>query len=301
MSKYKYFVHGLKVASELELDAYSYEFDEPDVEISLNDDVVLDKKVLFEDHVYSIGKDVVLEKVNKIGTFYSKDGKYINIKKETALEAQMVNFFIEGRGFAPILNQRGILTLHGSVVRYKGIGIAILGDSGAGKSSLTMGFINDGASFVSDDLIGVYNEDGNAVIYQGLNCQKLGNRLINRYDVESLIKCQVKYPGMMLEKYLIDQSSILKLEPTELKAIVILSKHKSPMETLYAKGADKVRLIFENFYRKDYIDYFIPFEKQYEIIHQLVNNCKIISLKRELGVESVNKQLKVLKEMLNEY
>ncbi|MBI4866025.1 MAG: hypothetical protein HY816_03650 [Candidatus Wallbacteria bacterium] len=54
-----------------------------------------------------------------------------------------------------LLHLRGVLCLHGSVLARNGRAIGILGDSGAGKSTVATALIRNGATLVSDDLLAV--------------------------------------------------------------------------------------------------------------------------------------------------
>lgn len=57
-----------------------------------------------------------------------------------------------GIGMGLLLHRRGILCLHGSVVSIKGRSFALLGASGAGKSTTAAALVAHGATLISDDL-----------------------------------------------------------------------------------------------------------------------------------------------------
>ncbi len=69
---------------------------------------------------------------------------------ECKLNLNQVINFINNRFMQYILKQKGIL-LHAAAVQFNGLGIAMSGFSGKGKSTLALFFLNQGADFVSND------------------------------------------------------------------------------------------------------------------------------------------------------
>lgn len=64
-----------------------------------------------------------------------------------------------GIGLGLLLHRRGVTCLHGSVVSVGGRTIALLGDSGAGKSTTAAALVAEGGTLISDD-IAVLRSDG---------------------------------------------------------------------------------------------------------------------------------------------
>ncbi len=60
-----------------------------------------------------------------------------------------------GIGMGLLLHRRGVLCLHGSVISINGRTFALLGESGAGKSTMAAALVARGGKLVSDDLAAV--------------------------------------------------------------------------------------------------------------------------------------------------
>ncbi|MET4700187.1 hypothetical protein ABIE65_003226 [Constrictibacter sp. MBR-5] len=60
---------------------------------------------------------------------------------------------VMGWAIGYLLVLRGAVCLHGSVVRFQGRTVALLGDSGTGKSTLAAAAVRAGADLLSDDLV----------------------------------------------------------------------------------------------------------------------------------------------------
>lgn len=72
-----------------------------------------------------------------------------------AFEAYVANFAV-----SVCLLLQGEELLHSTVVRHRGLGIAFLGHSGAGKSTMTAHFISHGAELVTDDMLRITDRQG---------------------------------------------------------------------------------------------------------------------------------------------
>ncbi len=88
-----------------------------------------------------------------IGEFCLRDGKEIAIRRRPGVSEDILNLFISGSVFAMLLHQRGMTTLHGSVVAVENQGIAFLAPKGAGKSTLALAMHGIGATLISDDIV----------------------------------------------------------------------------------------------------------------------------------------------------
>jgi hypothetical protein len=73
------------------------------------------------------------------------------LARDTADEAYQT--YLLGQALSFALLRMGIEPLHATVVEWDGAGIALVGDSGYGKSSLAAAFLRDGARLVTDDLL----------------------------------------------------------------------------------------------------------------------------------------------------
>lgn len=72
-----------------------------------------------------------------------------------------------GVGMGLLLHRRGVLCLHGAALHINGRTIALLGESGAGKSTTSAALITRGASALSDDLVALRPRDGGFVVEPG--------------------------------------------------------------------------------------------------------------------------------------
>ncbi len=70
----------------------------------------------------------------------------------TAAKLEFVPTVLVGIGLGLLLNRLGIVCVHGSVVLVGGRAIALLGDSGTGKSTAAAALVASGGTLISDDI-----------------------------------------------------------------------------------------------------------------------------------------------------
>ena len=118
------------------------------------------KSPLFNDGFYIVNQQECSLHVDGVGNFYASNGKKVEYSAEPDADPNWVNLYLYGQVLVALLHQRKIINFHASSFIYDGRGIMILGETGAGKSSLTVSFALAGAGFLSDDLTAVIFREG---------------------------------------------------------------------------------------------------------------------------------------------
>lgn len=93
-----------------------------------------------------------LLKVPELANFHVHAGEQISVAVVDGADFGLLAVYLQGYMLAILLQQRGHLVLHGTVLQRDGLGIAICGDSGSGKSTLAAALLQQGWALVSDDL-----------------------------------------------------------------------------------------------------------------------------------------------------
>ncbi len=90
-----------------------------------------------------------------IGTFLVRSGNEIIVDPVPGVEERVLRLFLLGPTLALLLHQRGRLVLHASAVGTDHAAIAILGESGQGKSTLAAALYARGFTAVADDVVSI--------------------------------------------------------------------------------------------------------------------------------------------------
>lgn len=102
--------------------------------------------------MWTIGPSEFRMVVDGVATFYARNGNYVEIEPTSGADPKIIRMNLYGDVLVALLHQRNIINFHASSIFYKERGFLLLGETGAGKSSLAASFILHGAGFLSDDL-----------------------------------------------------------------------------------------------------------------------------------------------------
>lgn len=130
----------------------TFRFPLSDVRIEVASDKRVVAHPVYEDQFYSVNQDEFSMDIQEVGWFYASGGDFVSVVPYPEADDSSIELYLNGSVYGAILHQRKILSLHGSCFMYKGMGVMICGDAGAGKSSLTASFCFDGAEFLTDDV-----------------------------------------------------------------------------------------------------------------------------------------------------
>ena len=99
------------------------------------------------------------------GQFYACNGRELEYSVLPDADDGWVHLYLSGQVLVALLHQRKIINFHASSFVHAGLGVMILGESGAGKSSLTASFALEGAGFLTDDITPGGYSDGASQIW----------------------------------------------------------------------------------------------------------------------------------------
>jgi len=90
--------------------------------------------------------------IDGFGSFYAHDGREVEYSALPGADPGWIQLYLNSHILVALMHQRGMINFHASSFIYNSMGIMILGETGAGKSSLTASFTLEGAELLSDDL-----------------------------------------------------------------------------------------------------------------------------------------------------
>ena len=104
---------------------------------------------------WQVNRDAFSMQVEQVGSFYTADGAEAEYSVLSGADPGWVRLYLHGQVVVALLHQRGVISFHASSFVHEGQGLMILGESGAGKSSLAASFALGGAGLLTDDIMPV--------------------------------------------------------------------------------------------------------------------------------------------------
>ncbi len=112
------------------------------------------------------------------------------------VDEEWINIYLNGQVLAALMHQRKILNFHASSFIHNNKGVILLGETGAGKSSLTAAFVLSGAGFLSDDFTPVIFEGAKPLIWPVYKKIKLRENTIRQLGIpDHLLSGKEKVTG----------------------------------------------------------------------------------------------------------
>jgi len=193
-----------------------------------------------------------------VAVFLLEDGKNISIKPVCGADYRLIELYLAGTVFSVLLYQLGLLVVHASAVILQRTGTAVLlmGESGAGKSSLAAALVRRGNQCLCDDVSGllVSKKNREIRIVPAFPYLKIDQDLLNFLQFEScacrpvhdseaklFLSCQhtycgaVEYPVQGL--FLLQQGEKTMFQPLSAgKAMIELIRYSVPTRLLRTQG-----------------------------------------------------------------
>ncbi|MFT5964463.1 MAG: hypothetical protein ACI9L6_001201 [Flavobacterium sp.] len=233
--------------------------------------------------------------IHEVASYRVREGNEVQIFAHEKSDLASIQLFLNGSILGAILHQRAILPFHGSCFELSGKGILLCGVSGAGKSSVTAAFCQDGATFINDDITPVeINELATTII-------PIKTR-IKLWD-DSLKKLKIKNTNFdkirpTLDKFYIPFEKNYQKQQV-LNHVFILGKHnKKDLEALELEGMTKFNVLRAQIYRKLYLKGMPKTEKVY--FEQLFKLAKTVRVTQVLRPEDapISTTMKYIKQQL---
>jgi len=112
-----------------------------------------------------------------VGTFTLSRGRDISFEPDSSGSASsLLELFLTGSILSLLLYQRGLLVLHGSVVKIQKTTVAFVGHSGAGKSSAVAACCRQGHALLADDITAIDFSTGVPFVQSGFPRLKVHER-----------------------------------------------------------------------------------------------------------------------------
>ena len=240
--------------------------------------------IIYQDKLIKISKDAFILKQNNIFFKYINEIKtlYVNFKENNIFEQ-----YLTGPIIALIGAYKGYTPLHSSALRLKNKNILILGNSGAGKSTILYEFIKKySAVYYSDDIVYTKNINNQIIAFSSFPEIKLWHDSVKKFDAKIINKVHYK-----VNKYFVkDDNKFLTATfiPDILFIIELFNITEPVVEEI--SGGEKMLKLFNCLYRQKWINTVFS-EQTFITLSKLSNQTKVFNIKRPIYDKHMQKSL----------
>jgi HPr Serine kinase C-terminal domain len=171
--RYSYSAFGLGVASTLPLPELVAGDGSADVDVELGPRMTRPDMPRAPRAETIVGADEWQLTFDDVGVITVRGGSRIDVRPIAGVQARSIRLAVLGPAMGVLLQQRGFLVLHASVVDIGGRAVAFLGASGWGKSTMAAALHARGHRLVADDLAAVRIGRDGPEVHSGFPQMKL--------------------------------------------------------------------------------------------------------------------------------
>lgn len=188
-----------------------------------------------------------------------ENGNTIRFFKKEGANEIYVRTYILGFGMAMLAFQRNAAAIHCSVVKKDGRAVLICGESGAGKSTITTSFLENGYSLMADDMAFVAKQGDELLVWPAFPFQKKCRDEVKKAGYSPDEIC---YIDETKDKFLVPYRGEFGLEPVSVGGMIYLNlKEKGKAEITEITGLQKFYFCANNLFLRHLLgeNKFLPF------------------------------------------
>lgn len=248
----------------------------------------------------------ILEQENFFYFQYDTGARFVINNKTTriwcdfpeSLHIKLVELYFLGTILGFSLRCRGITCLHASCIELDGKAFALLGQSGAGKSTTAAAFANMGMPVLSDDILPIYRDEIYFLSVPGYPFLRLWPE-----SAEAICGKEDALPFLApdFDKRYLDISSqdyIFRQDPIPLKAIYFLEERSDAESAPYIEMLSKRKsliLLSANTYRNELLDKTMR-QQEFLFLSKLVLEISIKSVTPSSDIGNLSSLCKIIIE-----
>jgi hypothetical protein len=283
--KTSYMAFGIHILSEIplpELSPIGIDDQGFDVEVVIDDLKDEWDKLAGGKDSFIFKENYVLFRLDDIAIFLIEQGKKIAISPLKEYKEDIARMIVLGTCTGAILMQRKILPLHGSAIAINGKAYAIVGESGAGKSTIASTFINGGYSILTDDVIAVsFLNEGTPYVIPSYPQQKLWQETLNELGMTT---CNLKSVYGRQTKYYVPLITDFFTEPLPLAGIFELVKtEQEEVELIPTTRLEQLSILYNHTYRNLIISGLRKLDWHFKVSTSILNSVNVFQLQRPIS------------------
>jgi hypothetical protein len=241
---------------------------------------------VYAGRTWQINQEEFAMQVAGVGSFYACNGSEVDYMPAEGATKESVELYLNGSVYGAILHQRNILPLHGSSFIWNDKGVMICGDSGSGKSAVTVAFCMNGGQFLTDDVSPVVFDNGRPSVMPHSDRIKLWDDSLEQLNSDKRSLKPVR-PGE--EKYYFPVTNRYN-RPYPLHHIIIMTSVGNDISAGLLKGPESFEAVRNEVYRWEYLAAMPKTEAGYF--------DKLLTITKTVSVSKVNRPVKISLEKM---
>jgi hypothetical protein len=232
-----------------------------------------DLDVLTPDRLWR-GPTAMRLRVGGVATYEVRDGSSITVDAAPGADPGELRLFLLGTCVGALLQQRGLLVLHGNSFRVGDACAVVVGHSGAGKSTLAAEFVRRGYDLLADDVVPI---DDELRARPGFPKIKLWQDAADRLGIDVTTLTRVR-PQDAKFHVPVDRPT---LAPLPVRWVYVLDDaDRTDLHLARSEGVDRLAMLWQHSYRPRLLQGFASRAVHLERCHRLQAAIRLVRVER---------------------
>lgn len=226
-----------------------------------------------------------------------RDGREIILSIADDADIGLVRLYLIGSAIGMLFHQRGHLILHGAAIQTpRGVSVFV-GDSGAGKSTLAAHLGQAGHAILSDDTLVLWPTEDGFCAWPGSRVFKLWRNTLAVLSPETDAEPEARYRAVAgrIDKFFVPNEVIAPEQPMKVVEVIALDRHDDEPLLQPMSGIEKLKLIGDNVYRPEFVDFLDRHNPHFHQIAALSGAVYCARLYRPWDLTQIDGTLEVLR------
>ena len=275
---YNYFTNGLYIASEIKFPELMEKEGTPTVFIYYGKTPENLENPIFKRVFQQANPDEYLLDIKHAARYWLKNKNEVVVEPYKNVQEDAVRIYILSSLMGVLLHKHELLPLHSCCIKVKDYSVLIAGNSGAGKSTISLGLYRKGYEILNDDISSVFlNDQNEPSVYPGYMHLKLWSESLEKYGYETTDFRQLRNE---IEKYSFPINRCNKIEHLPLKAVFILNPAGNQLNFESIVGLKAFEALNKNTFRRNLVKGIGKEASHFKLSTSLASKIKVFQVNR---------------------
>lgn len=248
-NSYIYYTNGLYISSEIKFPELIEKEGKPDVFITFGKTPENLLYPIFKRAFQQANQNEYLLDIKHAARYWLKNKHEIVVEPYSNVQEDAIRIYILSSLMGAVSHKHGFLPIHSCCIKVDNFGVLIAGDSGVGKSTISLGLYRKGYEILNDDVSTVFFQENNvAFVHPGYVHIKLWSESLEKYGYQASDFRQIRNE---IQKYSFPINRSNNCNALPLKAVFILQTNGSELHSELITGMKAFEAINKNTFRRN--------------------------------------------------
>ncbi len=275
---YTYYTNGFYIASELKFPELEQAQGAPSIFIRYGEAPENLENPVFKRAFHQANQQEYLLDIKHAARYWLKNNNEVVVQPYEHAQEDAIRMYILSSLMGVLIHKHNLLPIHSCCIKVNNSAVLIAGDSGAGKSTISLGLYRKGYEILNDDISTVFfNEEKTPFVHPGYMHLKLWSESLEKYGYQAADYRKLRNE---IEKYSFPINRSNTLEKLPLKAVFILNPNGEELSFETIGGLKAFEALNKNTFRRNLLKGLGKETSHFKLCAQAAAKIKVMVVNR---------------------